>query len=364
MSQYVDLPATGDRHWRAPVVLTVQLPLSNNSIGDVRLAEDTNTIYVWNGSSWIAVATPGAAIAIDGLISDVLATGPGVVTATVAFVGGSSAASVHTAELLANAATSLNTASTIVRRDASGNFAAGTITASLLGSSTTFTGALIGDVTGIQGATVVSLVGGSSAASVNTATTLVNTAQSGNKVLASPANGSSGAPAFRALVSADIPALAYVTSVALTVPSFLSVAGSPITSSGTLAVTLATQSANTVLAGPTTGGAAAPTFRALVQADLPAFTVSTINSNTSGALDVVYLVDTSGGAFNFTLPVPVSGHRIVIKDKTGSFQTNNLSVLQHTSELIEGLAATKILQTNWGAWSFFTDGTNWYLGPN
>lgn len=60
-----------------------------------------------------------------------------------------------------------------------------------------------------------------------------------------------------------------VTSVALTAPSFLSVAGSPVTTSGTLALTLATQSANTVFAGPTTGAAAAPTFRALVAADLP-----------------------------------------------------------------------------------------------
>lgn len=61
-----------------------------------------------------------------------------------------------------------------------------------------------------------------------------------------------------------------VTSVAMTVPSIMSVANSPVTSSGSLDVTLATQAANIVLAGPTTGGAAAPTFRALVAADIPA----------------------------------------------------------------------------------------------
>lgn len=59
-----------------------------------------------------------------------------------------------------------------------------------------------------------------------------------------------------------------VTSVAMTVPSIFSVAGSPITVSGTLAVTLATQSANRLWAGPTSGGAAAPTFRAMVTADI------------------------------------------------------------------------------------------------
>jgi len=60
-----------------------------------------------------------------------------------------------------------------------------------------------------------------------------------------------------------------VTSVALTVPSEFSVSGSPVTTSGTLAVSKANQSANGVFAGPTSGGAAAPTFRALVSADIP-----------------------------------------------------------------------------------------------
>jgi hypothetical protein len=66
---------------------------------------------------------------ITGLTGDVTATGPGSVSATVNSVGGSSATNVHNAELLANAATDLNTASAIVKRDASGNFSAGTITA-------------------------------------------------------------------------------------------------------------------------------------------------------------------------------------------------------------------------------------------
>lgn len=60
-----------------------------------------------------------------------------------------------------------------------------------------------------------------------------------------------------------------VTSVALSAPAIFSVAGSPITTAGTLAVTLATQTANLVWAGPTGGGAAQPTFRALVNADFP-----------------------------------------------------------------------------------------------
>lgn len=65
-----------------------------------------------------------------------------------------------------------------------------------------------------------------------------------------------------------------VTSVALTVPAEFSVSGSPVTTTGTLAVSKATQNANLVFAGPASGGAAAPTFRAMAVADLPAFTGS------------------------------------------------------------------------------------------
>jgi hypothetical protein len=61
-----------------------------------------------------------------------------------------------------------------------------------------------------------------------------------------------------------------VTSVALSMPAIFSVSGSPVTTSGTLTASLATQSANTVFAGPVSGGAAAPTFRAIDSADIAA----------------------------------------------------------------------------------------------
>ena len=81
-----------------------------------------------------------------------------------------------------------------------------------------------------------------------------------------------------------------VTSVGMTVPSFLSVTPATITTSGTFAVSLATQAANTVFAGPTTGAAAAPTFRALGIADIPTITAvkggTGITSYTIG--DILY----------------------------------------------------------------------------
>ncbi len=77
-------------------------------------------------------------------------------------------------------------ASTIVARDVSGNFSAGTITAALNGNATTattatnFSGSLVGDVTGTQGATVVSPVGGQTATNVAAATVLANAATHAN----------------------------------------------------------------------------------------------------------------------------------------------------------------------------------------
>lgn len=69
--------------------------------------------------------------------------------------------------------------------------------------------------------------------------------------------------------------LGSVSSVGLSMPSEFSVSGSPVTTSGTLTVSKANQSANAVFAGPTSGGAAAPAFRALVEADIGTNTVNT-----------------------------------------------------------------------------------------
>jgi hypothetical protein len=69
--------------------------------------------------------------------------------------------------------------------------------------------------------------------------------------------------------------LGYVTSVGLALPSIMSVSGSPVTSSGTLTGTLTTQSINAIFAGPSSGAAAIPTFRALTTADIPSLSYVT-----------------------------------------------------------------------------------------
>jgi hypothetical protein len=60
-----------------------------------------------------------------------------------------------------------------------------------------------------------------------------------------------------------------VMSVGLQVPAWLTVSGSPITGSGTFVIGTASQGANTVFAGPSSGSPAAPVFRSLTDADVP-----------------------------------------------------------------------------------------------
>lgn len=67
------------------------------------------------------------------------------------------------------------------------------------------------------------------------------------------------------------------------------VTGSPITGSGNFTLTYKTQTANYGLFGPTTGAAAAPTFRAMISADLPAF----LNTNSLGN-SLAMVTDSSG----------------------------------------------------------------------
>ncbi|MBL7853516.1 MAG: hypothetical protein JNL17_03930 [Cyclobacteriaceae bacterium] len=70
-----------------------------------------------------------------------------------------------------------------------------------------------------------------------------------------------------------------VTSVGLSLPSLFSVTGSPVTTTGTLTATLASQAANSVFAAPS-GAAGAPTFRTLVAADIPNLDAGKITTGT------------------------------------------------------------------------------------
>jgi hypothetical protein len=153
---------------------TVNANLSGNVTGDVTgdLTGNADTATAWatgrsltlsgdvtgtatgiDGSGNIAVTTT---IAADSVALGTDTTGNYVASGAVSGNGLSGSASAEGATFTVNSnATNANTASTIVFRDASGNFSAGTITAALSGNATTATQlatgrtiSLTGDVTG------------------------------------------------------------------------------------------------------------------------------------------------------------------------------------------------------------------------
>ena len=128
------------------------------------------------------------------------------------------------------------------------------------------------------------------------------TTQAANSLFAGPISGVGATPTFRALTTADIAGLGVgtVTSVGMTVPSILSVTPSTITTSGSFALSLTTESANQIFAGPSSGSAATPTFRALTTADIPALpygtgTVTSVSgTGTVNGITLTGTVTTSG----------------------------------------------------------------------
>ncbi len=92
-----------------------------------------------------------------------------------------------------------------------------------------------------------------------------------------------------------------VTSVGLFMPSIFSVSGSPVTTSGTLSASFISESANTFLAGPTSGASASPTFRAMSTSDLPAG---------DGGLINVQLITTTG---SYTYSATAGTNSIIIE---------------------------------------------------
>lgn len=107
-----------------------------------------------------------------------------------------------------------------------------------VGSGLSGNGTPASPLTATGGGGTVTTVGGLSplftVTNPTTTPTFAQISQLQNLVYASP-NGSSGNPTFRALVASDIPSLSYVSSVGASISGALSVSGSPITGSGTLA---------------------------------------------------------------------------------------------------------------------------------
>ena len=100
-----------------------------------------------------------------------------------------------------------------------------------------------------------------------------------------------------AWVPSSLSGIVGVTSVGLSLPSEFTISGSPVTSTGTLTGSWAAQSANTVFAGPSTGGPATPTFRALTIDDFISSSSYYVSDSAAGiggvAIGAIYKLDTA-----------------------------------------------------------------------
>ena len=165
-----------------------------------------------------------------------------------------------------------------------------------------------------------------------------------------------------------------VTSVAATVPSFLSVAGSPITTSGTLAITLsgtALPIANGGTGATTLAGASIVTYtgtetltnKTLTNPTITNYTETLYSANTGTAITVdlangtIQKLTLTGNA-TITMPTATAGKSFVIilaQDGTGSRTVTWSTVVwpSATAPTITSTASKRDI------FSFFSDGTSW-----
>jgi hypothetical protein len=207
---------------------------------------------------------------------------------------------------------------------------AAAITGTTVTANTQFTGA----GTGLTGTASALSIGGN-AATATSATTATNLAggaagslpyQSATATTAMLAAGSNGQVLTLAagIPSWATPTTGTVTSVAMSVPSFLSVTGSPITGSGTLAVSLSgtalpianggsgqttAQLAMNAFAGAVTSGSyLRGDGTNVVMSTIQAADVPTLNQNTTGtAANVTGVVAIANGGTNSSSATPTAG---------------------------------------------------------
>lgn len=209
---------------------------------------------------------------LTAITGDLSASGPGSATGTLATVNsnvGSFGSSTSIPSITVNGKGLVTAASGNAVIAPAGTLTGSTLASGVTASSLTSVGTI---ATGVwNGTTVDRAHGGTGLATATTdGQLLIGNSSTSNYTLSTLTAGS-GISVTNGNGSITIAASGSgtVTSVGLTAPSILSVSGSPVTTSGTLALSLASQNANLVFAGPTSGGSTAPSFRSLVTADLP-----------------------------------------------------------------------------------------------
>lgn len=152
-----------------------------------------------------------------------------------------------------------------------------------------------------------------------------------------------------------------VTSVGLVMPSEFTVTNSPITSSGDLTAAWASQTANYIFAAPN-GSSGTPTFRAMVNADLPA---SGVTANTYGSTTAIPVITVNAkGVITGVTTAAITGGLVYQGSWNASTNTPTLASGVGTNGYyyVVSVAGTTNLDgiTDWqvGDWAIF-NGTTW-----
>ena len=176
-------------------------------------------------------------------------------------------------------------------------------------------------------------------------------------------NGASSLPTWQTVSSGGS---GTVTSVAAAGPTGLFSWSSAVTTTGTLTATLSNQSANQVFAGPSSGGATTPTFRALAAADIPSLPASQITSGQlavarggtgldgSSAANGKLLIGNGSG---FTLATLTAGSNVTITNAAGSITIASSGGGGGSPMLVSGISGMVTLV---GVVSYTISGTTYY----
>ena len=177
----------------------------------------------------------------------------------------------------------------------------------------------------------------------------VGTGGAGGSATSVIAIGGPSTYATKSYVDTAVSGLGGVSSVALSLPNVFTVSGSPVTTSGTLSATLATQPANRIFAGPGTGADASPSFRALVATDLPDISGTYLTTSSASS---TYLPLTGGTiSNNLTISgnLTVSGTTTTINSTTVAVADKNIElakVADPTDATADGAGLTVVGATN------------------
>ena len=159
-------------------------------------------------------------------------------------------------------------------------------------------------------------------------------------------------------IGSDIPSTGRFTSISLGTPLATAYGGTGVK----------TATANYVFVGPTSGGASAPTFRALVAADIPALpyvTSSTVLIKTAdytiASTDTWIINNKTGSALTLTFPAASSwtGRAITVKNMQAQLVNSATSNIVPIDSVTAGTAILLGVIGNWA--TMVSDGTNWVI---